>query len=80
MKDQPLEELSFNFSRFKNRVYTTKNCLQGGNCLPTCENNRSGTSSDFLVTDCLEKSFTGTRGLKSQIACLRMSLKKNGVP
>ena len=27
--------------------------------VPVCENNSSGTSSPFMVTDCLEKFFTG---------------------
>ena len=38
-----------------------------------CENNSSGTSSLFMVTDCLGKIFTG---LTSQTACLRESLKR----
>ena len=37
-----------------------------------CENNSSGTSSPFMVTDCLGESFTG---LTSQTACLRKSVK-----
>ena len=42
-----------------------------------CENNSSGTSSPFMVTDSLGKLFTG---LTSQTGCLMKSLKRNKVP
>ena len=44
--------------------------------LLVCEGNSSGTSSPFMVTDCLGKLFTG---LTLQTACLRKSLKRNKV-
>ena len=42
-----------------------------------CEDNSSGTSSPFIVTDCLGKLITG---LTLQTACLRKSPKRNKVP